>query len=246
MILKVAMPGKMQFKIIRREPAFFMAKEGDIHYIGGAEVLPPPLETAQENEVIADLGTEEYGEEARSILIEHNLRLVVYIAKKFDNTGVGVEDLISIGTIGLIKSINTFNPGKNIKLATYASRCIENEILMYLRRNSKTRMEVSIDEPLNVDWDGNELLLSDILGTDEDVIYKDIENEAERKILRKAVNKLSERERMIVNLRFGLNTPDGREMTQKEVATLLGISQSYISRLEKKIMKRLKKEMAKE
>lgn len=246
MILKVAMPGKMQFKIIRREPAFFMAKEGDIHYIGGAEVLPPPLETAQENEVIQDLGTEEYGEEARSILIEHNLRLVVYIAKKFDNTGVGVEDLISIGTIGLIKSINTFNPGKNIKLATYASRCIENEILMYLRRNSKTRMEVSIDEPLNVDWDGNELLLSDILGTDEDVIYKDIENEAERKILRKAVNKLSERERMIVNLRFGLNTPDGEEMTQKEVAALLGISQSYISRLEKKIMKRLKKEMVRE
>ncbi len=246
MILKVAMPGKMQFKIIRREPAFFMAKEGDIHYIGGAEVLPPPLDGAQENEVIQDLCTEEYGEEARSILIEHNLRLVVYIAKKFDNTGVGVEDLISIGTIGLIKSINTFNPGKNIKLATYASRCIENEILMYLRRNSKTRMEVSIDEPLNVDWDGNELLLSDILGTDEDVIYKDIENEAERKILRKAVDKLSERERTIVNLRFGLDAPDGREMTQKEVAALLGISQSYISRLEKKIMKRLKKEMVKE
>lgn len=246
MILKVAMPGRMQFKIIRREPAFFMAKEGDIHYIGGAEVLPPPLETAQENEVIQDLGTEEYADAAKSILIEHNLRLVVYIAKKFDNTGIGVEDLISIGTIGLIKSINTFNPGKNIKLATYASRCIENEILMYLRRNSKTRMEVSIDEPLNVDWDGNELLLSDILGTDEDVIYKDIESEAERKILRKAVDKLSERERMIVNLRFGLNTPDGKEMTQKEVAALLGISQSYISRLEKKIMKRLKKEMVKE
>lgn len=246
MILKVAMPGRMQFKIIRREPAFFMAREGDIHYIGGAEVLPPPLETAQENEVIQDLGSEEYGEEARSILIEHNLRLVVYIAKKFDNTGIGVEDLISIGTIGLIKSINTFNPEKNIKLATYASRCIENEILMYLRRNSKTRMEVSIDEPLNVDWDGNELLLSDILGTDEDVIYKDIENEAERKILRRAVDKLSERERMIVNLRFGLNTPDGHEMTQKEVANLLGISQSYISRLEKKIMKRLKKEIVKE
>ena len=246
MILKVAMPGKMQFKIIRREPAFFMAKEGDIHYIGGAEVLPPPLESAQENEVIRDLESEEFAQEARTILIEHNLRLLVYIAKKFDNTGVGVEDLISIGTIGLIKSINTFNPGKNIKLATYASRCIENEILMYLRRNSKTRMEVSIDEPLNVDWDGNELLLSDILGTDEDVIYKDIENEAEKKILRRAVERLSERERTIVNLRFGLNTPDGREMTQKEVAGHLGISQSYISRLEKKIMKRLKKEMARE
>ena len=246
MILKVAMPGKMQFKIIRREPAFFMAKEGDIHYIGGAEVLPPPLESAQENEVIRDLESEEFAQEARTILIEHNLRLVVYIAKKFDNTGVGVEDLISIGTIGLIKSINTFNPGKNIKLATYACRCIENEILMYLRRNSKTRMEVSIDEPLNVDWDGNELLLSDILGTDEDVIYKDIENEAEKKILRRAVERLSERERTIVNLRFGLNAPDGREMTQKEVAGHLGISQSYISRLEKKIMKRLKKEMARE
>ena len=246
MILKVAMPGKMQFKIIRREPAFFLAKEGDIHYIGGAEVLPPPLESEQESEVIQDLDSEEYAQEARAILIEHNLRLVVYIAKKFDNTGVGVEDLISIGTIGLIKSINTFNPGKNIKLATYASRCIENEILMYLRRNSKTRLEVSIDEPLNVDWDGNELLLSDILGTDEDVIYKDLESEAERKILRRAVSTLSEREQTIINLRFGLNTPDGREMTQKEVASCLGISQSYISRLEKKIMRRLKKEIVKE
>ena len=246
MILKVAMPGKVQFKLIRREPAFFMAHEGDIHYIGGADVLPAPLETEQENEVIQDLATEEYAQEARSILIEHNLRLVVYIAKKFDNTGVGVEDLISIGTIGLIKSINTFNPGKNIKLATYASRCIENEILMYLRRNHKTRMEGSIDEPLTVDWDGNELLLSDILGTDEDVIYRDMENEAERRILRNAVAKLSERERTIVSLRFGLDTPDGQEMTQKEVAAYLGISQSYISRLEKKIMKRLKKEMVRE
>ena len=171
---------------------------------------------------------------------------MVYIAKKFDNTGVGVEDLISIGTIGLIKSINTFNPGKNIKLATYASRCIENEILMYLRRNNKTKLEVSIDEPLNVDWDGNELLLSDILGTDEDVIYRDIENEVERKLLLKAIDKLSDREKTIINLRFGLGTPDGQEMTQKEVATLLGISQSYISRLEKKIMKRLKRELIRE
>ena len=170
----------------------------------------------------------------------------MYIAKKFDNTGVGVEDLISIGTIGLIKSINTFNPGKNIKLATYASRCIENEILMYLRRNSKHKMEVSIDEPLNVDWDGNELLLSDILGTDEDVIYKDIENEVERKLLVKAISKLSEREQTIIRLRFGLGNVDGQELTQKEVAELLGISQSYISRLEKKIMRRLKKEMSKE
>ena len=181
--------------------------------------------------------------EARATLIEHNLRLVVYIAKKFDNTGVGVEDLISIGTIGLIKSVNTYNPEKNIKLATYASRCIENEILMYLRRNNKTKLEVSIDEPLNVDWDGNELLLSDILGTEEDVIYRDLENEVERKLLGKAIDKLSEREKTIINLRFGLNNKNGEEMTQKEVATLLGISQSYISRLEKKIMKRLKKEI---
>ena len=180
---------------------------------------------------------------AKSRLIEHNLRLVVYIAKKFDNTGVGVEDLISIGTIGLIKSINTFNPEKNIKLATYASRCIENEILMYLRRNNKTRMEVSIDEPLNVDWDGNELLLSDVLGTDEDVIYKDIEDEVEKKLLVKAIDKLNDRERMIIQMRFGLNNEDGEEMTQKEVADMLGISQSYISRLEKKIIRRLKKEI---
>ena len=243
MILKVAMPGKVQFKLIRREPAFFMAHEGDIHYIGGADVLPAPLETEQENEVIQDLATEEYAQEARSILIEHNLRLVVYIAKKFDNTGVGVEDLISIGTIGLIKSINTFNPGKNIKLATYASRCIENEILMYLRRNSKTKMEVSIDEPLNVDWGGNELLLSDILGTEEDTIYRDLETEAERKLLVRAINQLSSREKLIVKMRFGLDNPDGIEKTQKEVADLLGISQSYISRLEKKIMQRLKREI---
>ncbi len=248
MILKVAMPGRIQFKMIQRENGLFRlyqglsSRQGDVHYIGGTEVLPPPLESERENEVISDLGTE-YEDAAKSILIEHNLRLVVYIAKKFDNTGVGVEDLISIGTIGLIKSINTFNPEKNIKLATYASRCIENEILMYLRRNNKTRMEVSIDEPLNVDWDGNELLLSDILGTDEDVIYRDIETEVEKKLLKKAIDKLSERERTIINLRFGLNTPDGQELTQKEVASLLGISQSYISRLEKKIMKQLKREI---
>ena len=240
MILKVMIPGKMQFKIIRRDK-LFLRKEGDIHYIGGAEVLTPPLE--KESQVIGDLGTE-CDDEAKAILIEHNLRLVVYIAKKFDNTGVGVEDLISIGTIGLIKSINTFKPDKNIKLATYASRCIENEILMYLRRNNKTKLEVSIDEPLNVDWDGNELLLSDILGTDEDVIYRDIENEVERKLLMGAISKLSEREKRIIKLRFGLGTKDGQEMTQKEVASLLGISQSYISRLEKKIMRQLKKEMS--
>lgn len=242
MVFKVAMPGRFQFKIYRREAGFLTGRQGDVHYIGGSEVLPPPLETDKENAVISDLGTE-YEDEAKSILIEHNLRLVVYIAKKFDNTGVGVEDLISIGTIGLIKSINTFNPQKNIKLATYASRCIENEILMYLRRNNKTKLEVSIDEPLNVDWDGNELLLSDILGTDEDVIYRDIETEVERKMLLKAVDRLSDREKTIINLRFGLNDPSGKELTQKEVAELLGISQSYISRLEKKIMKRLKKEL---
>lgn len=219
-----------------------LTRPREVYYIGGSDVLPAPLEPKREAYVISKLDTDQH-QEAKAILIEHNLRLVVYIAKKFDNTGVGVEDLISIGTIGLIKAINTFNPVKNIKLATYASRCIENEILMYLRRNSKTRMEVSIDEPLNVDWDGNELLLSDILGTDEDTIYKDLENEAERKILFRALNKLSGREKMIVRMRFGLDHPEGKEMTQKEVADLLGISQSYISRLEKKIMTRLRREM---
>lgn len=229
--------------MIHRDRAFLSRKTGEIHYIGGAEVLPPPLEGEQESQVISDLGTD-VDAEAKAILIEHNLRLVVYIAKKFDNTGVGVEDLISIGTIGLIKSINTFKPERNIKLATYASRCIENEILMYLRHNSRIRQEVSLDEPLNVDWDGNELLLSDILGTEEDVIYRDIENEAERKLLLKAIEKLSDREKTIINLRFGLGSRDGQELTQKEVATLLGISQSYISRLEKKIMRQLKKEIS--
>lgn len=207
-------------------------------------MLPAPLEPKREAYVISKLKTDQE-QEARSLLIEHNLRLVVYIAKKFDNTGIGVEDLISIGTIGLIKAINTFNPVKNIKLATYASRCIENEILMYLRRNSKTRMEVSIDEPLNVDWDGNELLLSDILGTEDDVISRRLEDEVEITLLGKAINKLSPREQTIIRLRFGLNNTDGKEKTQKEVADLLGISQSYISRLEKRIMKRLKKEIVK-
>ena len=214
----------------------------DIHYIGGTDVLPAPLDLDEENETIMALGTKDE-ESAKKKLIEHNLRLVVYIAKKFDNTGVGVEDLISIGTIGLIKSINTFNPNKNIKLATYASRCIENEILMYLRRNNKTKLEVSIDEPLNVDWDGNELLLSDILGTEEDTIYRDLENEAEHKLLIRAINGLSSRERLIVKMRYGLESETGEEKTQKEVADILGISQSYISRLEKKIMQRLKREM---
>ena len=214
----------------------------EIHYIGGTEILPPPLEEDEEQRLISRLVSEN-AESAKKTLIEHNLRLVVYIAKKFDNTGVGVEDLISIGTIGLIKAINTFNPVKKIKLATYGSLCSENEILMYLRRNSKTKLEVSIDEPLNVDWDGNELLLSDILGTEEDTIYRDLENEAERKLLVRALNKLTSREKLIVRMRFGLDNPEGREKTQKEVADMLGISQSYISRLEKKIMQRLKKEM---
>lgn len=191
-------------------------------------MLPAPLEPKREAFILQKLGTGQE-EEAKSVLIEHNLRLVVYIAKKFDNTGVGVEDLISIGTIGLIKAINTFNPVKNIKLATYASRCIENEILMYLRRNSKTKMEVSIDEPLNVDWDGNELLLSDILGTDEDVISRRLEDEVEISLLSKAIRKLSPREQTIIRLRFGLGKENATEKTQKEVADLLGISQSYIS-----------------
>ena len=244
MIFNVTLPGGVVFRMMRRETGG-PAESGDIHYIGGTEVLPPPLTSRQENEMIARLGEDDEDARAKTMLIEHNLRLVVYIAKKFDNTGVGVEDLISIGTIGLIKSINTFNPGKNIKLATYASRCIENEILMHLRKTSRNKLEVSIDEPLNVDWDGNELLLSDILGTDEDVIYRDLENEVEKKLLKKAMEKLSSREKLIINLRYGLATPSGEEMTQKEVANCLGISQSYISRLEKKIMKRLKKEMLK-
>ena len=242
MIVNVTLLAGIRFKMVQNEPKFMMMKQGDIHYIGGTEVLPPPLEIGEENKRISQLGTEDEPR-ARAVLIEHNLRLVVYIAKKFDNTGVGVEDLISIGTIGLIKSINTFKPDKNIKLATYASRCIENEILMYLRRNNKTKMEVSIDEPLNVDWDGNELLLSDILGTEEDVIYHDMETDVERKLLLAAIEKLSGRERMIIELRFGLNSVDGEERTQKEVADLLGISQSYISRLEKKIIARLRVEI---
>ena len=242
MIVKAAVPQQIRLRIVPDIRSLIFGGKKEIHYIGGTDVLPPPLEGARETEVIQRLGTET-DNEAKKTLIEHNLRLVVYIAKKFDNTGVGVEDLISIGTIGLIKAINTFNPHKKIKLATYASRCIENEILMYLRRNSKTKMEVSIDEPLNVDWDGNELLLSDILGTEEDTIYKDLENEAERKMLIRALGKLSSREKLIVRMRFGLDDPEGKEKTQKEVADILGISQSYISRLEKKIMQRLKREM---
>lgn len=244
MIVKVSVPNRFQLKTVPSFRTLLFPKQGEVHYIGGADILPAPLDADMEQEAILGLGTER-DQESRSSLIEHNLRLVVYIAKKFDNTCVGVEDLISIGTIGLIKAINTFKPDKNIKLATYASRCIENEILMYLRRNNKTRLEVSIDEPLNVDWDGNELLLSDILGTDEDVIYKNLEQETERTLLNNAISHLSPRERKIVELRYGLASAAGEEMTQKEVADLLGISQSYISRLEKKIMKRLRKEIVK-
>ena len=217
-------------------------KGDSVYYIGGSDSLPPPLSIEEENENLKLMM--EDNQDAKNCLIEHNLRLVVYIARTFDNTGINVEDLISIGTIGLIKAINTFKMDKNIKLATYASRCIENEILMYLRRTTKTKTEVSIDEPLNVDWEGNELLLSDILGTDVDVIYRDIEDEVDRQLLNTAISKLNRRERDIIELRFGLKN-NGIEKTQKEVADMMGISQSYISRLEKKIISRLRKEIMK-
>lgn len=212
-----------------------------VHYIGSAEILPPPLKEHEEMSLISQLDNGDTG--VKGTLIEHNLRLVVYIAKKFENTGINIEDLVSIGTIGLIKAVNTFDPKKNIKLATYASRCIENEILMYLRRNLKNRGEVSLDEPLNIDWDGNELLLSDILGTEGDMIFKVIEDEVDKSLLWQAMHKLNSRENTIIQLRFGLN--DGTEKTQKEVADILGISQSYISRLEKRILKRLQREIRK-
>ena len=214
---------------------------GSLHYIGGSDTLPAPLTREEEGRLLAQLEREDTRSEARSRLIEHNLRLVVYIARRFENTGVGIEDLISIGTIGLIKAVETYKPAKNIKLATYASRCIENEILMHLRKNANRRGEVSLDEPLNTDWDGNELLLSDVLGTDSDSIEKPIEDDVDRDLLFTAITRLSERDRTIITMRFGL---DGRrERTQKEVADQLGISQSYISRLEKRIISRLKKEI---
>ena len=211
--------------------------EGEIHYIGGSDTLPPPLSREREAELVGRLTDEE----ARKELIEHNLRLVVYIARRFENTGINIEDLISIGTIGLIKAVGTYRADKNIKLATYASRCIENEILMYLRKNASRRGEVSFDEPLNTDWDGNELLLSDVLGTEEDTVMRPIEEDVERSLLAAAIDALSPREKQIITLRFGLG--GGREQTQKEVADQLGISQSYISRLEKRIISRLKKEI---
>ena len=219
----------------------FRRSDGGVYYVNGAEVLPPPLSKEVESEMISRIGEDE---DARQMLIEHNLRLVVYIAKRFENTGAGLEDLVSIGTIGLIKAINTFKADKNIKLATYASRCIENEILMYIRKNSQTRTEISIDEPLNTDWDGNELLLSDILGSDDDRISYEIEVMEERIRIRRAVAELSPREREIIEMRYGMN--GRRELTQKEVADRLGISQSYISRLEKKIIAKLKCEIESE
>ncbi|MBQ8923162.1 MAG: RNA polymerase sporulation sigma factor SigE, partial [Lachnospiraceae bacterium] len=220
-MISVVSNNKFSFNI-KSFANFILFPKNEVHYIGGAEILPPPLSSDEETEMLDRLA-EGDDIEVKKNLIEHNLRLVVYIAKKFDNTGVGVEDLISIGTIGLIKAINTFKTDKNIKLATYASRCIENEILMHLRRSSRTKVEVSIDEPLNVDWDGNELLLSDILGTDDDVVYKDIEDEVDRNLLEQALDVLTERERTIIELRFGIGRND-EEMTQKEVADLLGIS----------------------
>ena len=216
-------------------------KPKSIFYMGGVNILPPPLSEEEEMELLQQLETDD---SIKQILIERNLRLVVYISRKFENTGIDIEDLISIGTIGLIKAVNTFKLNKNIKLATYASRCIENEILMYLRKNNKKKIEVSFDEPLNIDVDGNELLLSDVLGTENDEIYKIIEEEIDKDLLVMALDRLSDREKQIMELRFGLTTR-GRERTQKEVATMLGISQSYISRLEKKIISRLKKEMKK-
>ena len=216
----------------------FFAKRNRIYYINGPETLPPPLSKEDEARYLDELP---FNQEARDILVEHNLRLVVYIAKKFESTGIGIEDLVSIGTIGLIKGINTFRSDKNIKLATYASRCIENEILMYIRKNSQSRGDISIDEPLNVDWDGNELLLSDVLGNEEDNVSYELEKEEERRIIREAVEHLDERERLIIEMRFGLF--GRKEMTQKDVAQELGISQSYISRLEKKIIARLKEDI---
>ena len=215
--------------------------ESNVYYIGTGETLPQPLTAEEERALLDKLNTPEETAEVRSALIERNLRLVVYIARKFENTGIQVEDLISIGTIGLIKAVNTFDPQKKIKLATYASRCIENEILMHLRRTSKIKAEVSFDEPLNVDMDGNELLLSDVMGTENDLVYRGIEEELEMRRLAQALTRLSSRERQIMNLRFGLR--GGKERTQKEVADSLGISQSYISRLEKRIIKRLRREM---
>ena len=230
----------MNWKILWRNLCkVFNLHTYDVHYINGSDTLPPPLAPDEEQRILQNYDGTQLP--VRQILIEHNLRLVVYIARKFDNTGVGLEDLISIGTIGLIKAVNTYRSDKNTKLATYASRCIENEILMYLRKSVNQRTEVSIDEPLNTDWDGNELLLSDVLGTEPDCVMRPVEDDVEKQILLRVLKNLPEREKTIISLRFGLSGKD--EMTQKEVADLLGISQSYISRLEKRIIQRMKKEM---
>lgn len=234
-ITNVIMAGLLEF--LKRFSRIL--KYRDLHYVGGSEALPPPLTNEEEAELLDKLSRQDLM--VKKTLIERNLRLVVYIARKFENTGMDIEDLTSIGTIGLIKAINTYNPSRNIKLATYASRCIENEILMFLRKNSRLRTEVSIDEPLNIDWDGNELLLSDILGTDGDLIQKNLDDEIDKELLTSAMAKLSRREKKIMEMRFGLNNQ--KEKTQKEVADMLGISQSYISRLEKRILSRLKKEI---
>jgi RNA polymerase sporulation-specific sigma factor len=229
---------KIKLLLLRIKGFFCKAEqENNIYYINGSDSLPPPLSARDEEEMIRTIGEES----SRDVLIEHNLRLVAYIAKRFENTGANIEELISIGTVGLIKAISTFNAEKNIKLATYASRCIENEILMFIRKSASQKREISIDEPLSVDWDGNELLLSDLLGSESDVVSKEMEEDEERRILREAVLNLSERERIIVELRYGLGS--GVELTQKEVADALGISQSYISRLEKKIMSHLRKKI---
>lgn len=226
------------FGILKRSLARLLAKKGGVFYINGPETLPPPLTHEEESDIVGRL---ESDVSLRSVLVERNLRLVVYIAKRFENTSIGIEDLISIGTIGLIKAINTFKADKNIKLATYASRCIENEILMYIRKTGSRRCEMSIDEPLSSDWDGNELLLSDVLGGDDDTVYRDMENEEDRKTVDRAIEALPPREQTIIRLRFGIG--GGKEKTQKEVADMLGISQSYISRLEKKIIDRLRDEI---
>ncbi|QNO16742.1 RNA polymerase sporulation sigma factor SigE [Alkalicella caledoniensis] len=233
---------KLEWRLLRSKIYSLIGLErNDIYFVGSTEALPPPLTNDEESYLMEKLQRGDEG--VKRLLIEHNLRLVVYIARKFENTGINIEDLVSIGTIGLIKAVNTFDPAKKIKLATYGSKCIENEILMYLRRNNKIKSEVSLDEPLNIDWDGNELLLSDVLGTEPDIIHKDLEQEVNRNLLAKALTKLSKREQRIMILRFGLQ--DGNIKTQKDVAEILGISQSYISRLEKKIIKRLKKEISK-
>ena len=241
-MLQAALPNGFRLRMLPRSVPAVFRQTGEIFYIGGTDVLPAPLEGQEEADAIAGLSDPE-NETARSELIEHNLRLVVYIARRFENTGIHIEDLISIGTIGLIKAVNTFRTDKNIKLATYASRCIENEILMYLRKNGAQRTEVSFDEPLNTDWDGKELLLSDVLGTDSDVVMRPIEADVDRQLLQTAVSHLSPRERDIITMRFGLGGI--KELTQKEVADRLGISQSYISRLEKRIILRLRRELQK-